>query len=328
MNRYDRQTILPEVGLQGQARLHAAHALIIGAGGLGHPVAQYLTAAGLNTITIVDPDTVELSNLHRQTVFTETDTGQPKAHVLCARLARLNSEVTLNPRVTALDPQTATTLVASADIVLDCADSFAATYILSDECLRQNTPLISASALGFNGYVGGFCASAPSVRALFPELPNRLATCATAGVMGPVVGTVGAYQAQMALNVLLQSSPSPLGQLVTMDLKSYRNSGFRFDGATEPTNPLKFIVPQVIDPSDFVVDLRDVEEAPIPVTPTALRYVVNDFDTIQPRPQAGQSAVLTCCSGLRAWQAARKLQRYWDGHVYLIAMGATTPPQT
>ncbi len=328
MTRYTRQTILPEVGVAGQARLTSAHALIIGAGGLGHPVAQYLTGAGVGRITIVDPDTVELSNLHRQTAFAETDAGQPKARALCDHLTLLNSEVTLDPLITTLDPQTTPALVASADIVLDCADSFAVTYILSDECLRQNTPLISASVLEFGGYVGGFCATAPSIRAVFPDLPNRLATCATAGVMGPVVGTIGAYQAQMALAVLLGTTPSPLGQLISIDLKTYRNSGFRFDGAPEPSTTLEFIAPQAVKPKDYVVDLRGIEEAPTPITPAALRYVVEDFDTIQPRPQAGQCAILTCRSGLRAWQAARKLQRYWDGDIRLIAMGDAAPAQT
>lgn len=327
MTRYARQMILPEVGQDGQSKLTKAHALIIGAGGLGHPVAQYLTAAGIGQITIIDPDTVELSNLHRQTLFTEVEVGQPKAQTLCNRLGQLNSDITLTAITSTLNPDTAPELIAAANIILDCADSFAASYIASDECLGHSKPLISASALGLQGYVGGFCGTAPSLRALFPDLPQQLATCATAGVMGPVVGTLGAMQAQMALNALLGLSPSPLGQLMQVDFATLRTSQFRFDTAPEPDTKLTFTTPSQLTSDDFTVELRGEDEAPSPVTPTALRHQVSDFDTTRPTPAKGQRAILTCRSGLRAWQAARKLQSYWDGDIQLIAMGDTNTNQ-
>lgn len=321
MTRYARQMILPQVGQDGQTKLTQAKALIIGAGGLGHPVAQYLAGAGVGQITIIDPDTVELSNLHRQTLFTEADTGKAKAQTLCRRLHALNADVTLRPITGTLNPDTAPELIADADIVLDCADSFAASYIASDECLAQGTPLISASTLGLTGYLGGFCGTAPSLRAVFPDLPQNLATCATAGVMGPVVGTLGAMQAQMALNTLLDLTPSPLGQMMQVDFATLRTSTFRFDDAPEPADTLSFISHNQLTNNDFIVELRGTGEAPTPVTPTALRHQVSDFDTTCPTPAQGQRAVLTCRSGLRAWQAARKLQSYWDGDIQLIAMG-------
>lgn len=321
MTRYARQMILPQVGQDGQTKLTAAHALVIGAGGLGHPLAQYLTGAGVGQITIIDPDRVELSNLHRQTLFTEDDTGKAKAQTLCRRLQALNADVTFRPITGALNPDTAPELVEEADIVLDCADSFAASYIASDECLTQSKPLISASTLGVTGYVGGFCGTAPSLRAVFPDLPQSLATCATAGVMGPVVGTLGAMQAQMALNTLLGLAPSPLGQMMQVDFAMLRTSTFRFDNAPEPTDALNFISHKHLTNNNFIVELRDTDEAPTPITPTALRHQVSDFDSTRPTPAQGQRAVLACRSGLRAWQAARKLQSYWDGDIQLIAMG-------
>ena len=327
MTRYARQMILPDVGQDGQAKLTQTHALIIGAGGLGHPVAQYLTAAGIGQITIIDPDTVELSNLHRQTLFTEAEVGQAKAQTLCRRLQALNSQITLRPIKGTLNPDTAPELVADADIVLDCADSFAASYIASDECLAQGKPLISASALGLAGYVGGFCDTAPSLRALFPDLPQQLATCATAGVMGPIVGTLGAMQAQMALNTLLGLMPSPLGQLMQVDFATLRTSQFRFDKAPEPDTKLTFTTHNHLTSNDVIIELRGEDEAPTPVAPTAIRHQVSDFDTLRPTPEPGQRAILTCRSGLRAWQAARKLQSYWDGDIQLIAMGDTNTNQ-
>ncbi|PTX56128.1 molybdopterin/thiamine biosynthesis adenylyltransferase [Litoreibacter ponti] len=325
MSRYARQEMLPEIGAYGQAKLAATHALVVGAGGLAAPVLPYLVGAGVGRITLVDPDVVSLSNLHRQVLFSETDIGQPKARVAAEALHALNAEAMVTPIAKALTPSNAADMVNGADIVLDCADSFAASYILSDSCLAANTPLISASVLGFEGYVGGFCATAPSLRAVFPDLPARAATCATAGVMGPVVGTLGAMQAQMALSTILNLDPSPLGQLMMVNMRDFRTSGFRFDGAAESSASLSFIAADSITRDDFVVELRGTDEAPTPVTENALRLDLASFQTDPITPATGQRAVLTCRSGLRAWQAARALQDRWSGDISLIAMGDPAP---
>ncbi len=319
MNRYARQEILPEVGSAGQVALAAARVLVVGAGGLGCPVLQYLVGAGVGHVTIVDGDVVSLSNLHRQVLFREADIGCGKADIAVKSLAALNGDVALTAVNEALTPANVDALAQGIDVVLDCADSFAASYILSDACLALGVPMISASALGLSGYVGGFCGGAPSLRAVFPDLPMQAATCATAGVLGPVVGTIGSAQAQMALAVILGVTPSPLGQLMTVDMASFRTGGFRFDGAAEPETALGFISATDIRAEDFVVELRG--EALVPVTASAHRFGVSDFSTIRPAPKDGQRAVLTCRSGLRAWQAACKLQGYWDGEISLIAMG-------
>jgi len=323
MTRYARQVVLPEVGPEGQARLAAARVLVVGAGGLGAPVLQYLAGAGVGRVTVIDPDRVEAGNLHRQTIYAEADIGQPKAEAAAAFAERLNSEVAVRSVVARLDPGIVDALLAEADLAVDCADSFAASYVLSDTCLARGLPLVSASALGLSGYVGGFCGGAPSLRAVFPELPERAASCATAGVLGPVVGVLGSLQAQMALAVLLGLAPSPLGCLVTFDAQGFRLSGFRFDGAPEPDGPvLRFLAPDAIAPGDFVVDLRGADEAPRPVTPQALRLAVEDFGAEGPRPAPGQRAVLCCVTGLRSWRAARRLQAVWPGEITLVALGA------
>lgn len=326
MTRYARQIVLPEVGAAGQARLGAAHALVVGAGGLGVPVLQYLAGAGLGRLTVVDPDRVERGNLHRQTIYGERSLGQPKAEAAAAVLADLNPEVAVTPLVAMLDPANAPTLVASADVVLDCADSFAASYVLSDACLAAGTPFVTASALGLGGYVGGFCGGAPSLRAVFPDLPERAASCATAGVLGPVVGLLGALQAQIALAVLLGIAPSPLGQVVSFEAAGLRFSGFRFDGAPEPARALRFLAPAAIAADDFVVDLRGPDEAPVAAAPHARRATVDAVGD-GPLPAPGQRAVLACRSGLRAWAAARRLERVWDGPILLVAMGDQIPAE-
>ena len=324
MSRYDRQIVLPEVGADGQARLAAAHALVVGAGGLGVPVLQYLAGAGIGRLTVVDPDIVERKNLHRQTLYGERFIGRAKAEAAAAVLADLNPEVRVAPVVARLDPANAPALVAEADVVLDCADSFAASYTLSDACRDAGKPFVTASALGLGGYAGGFCGGAPSLRAVFPDLPARAATCATAGILGPVVGLLGCLEAQIALAILLRLAPSPLGQLVSFEGAGLRFGGFRFDGAAEPGRALTFLAPAAITPADFVADLRGADEAPEPATPWARRLAVADFGPAGPTPAPGQRAVLVCRSGLRAWQAGTRLAGAWDGEIKLVALGDRT----
>lgn len=318
MNRYARQMILPEVGETGQNRLARARVLVVGAGGLAAPVLPLLAGAGIGHLTIVDEDTVSLSNLHRQTLFNETDCGQPKAQVAGKRCTEINSEITVDVRPQRLTPANAPELVSHADLVLDCADSYAVSYILSDLCLTRNLPLISASVLGLNGYVGGFCGGAPSLRALFPDAPDSGASCATAGVLGPVVGTIGAMQAQMALNLLLGLEPMPLGQLVNFDGRSLTTSGFRFDKAKEPTTQFPFLAVTQLNADDLIVELRSEEEAPTPIHQAAQRMALAEIAR-----KTAPRVALCCATGLRAWRAAETLQQTWPGEIVLVAASAS-----
>lgn len=303
MSRYARQICLPGFGDAGQARLAAARVLVVGAGGLGAGVLPPLVAAGVGQLRLVDPDVVEESNLHRQTLFRMSDLGRPKAEVAAEALAGLNPDCTISASVTRLDPVSARAELAGVDLVLDAADSFATSYALSDLCRATGMPLISASVLGRQGYVGGFCGGAPSLRAVFPDLPGRMGDCATNGVMGPVVATLGALQAQMALTVLLGQQPSPLGQMLTLDLGSWRLGGFRFDGAEEPEVATPAILsPAEIDPEDLVVDLRSGDAAEV-------------------LPAAGQRVVFLCVSGLRAWRAAKALAARGHPQVAIVGLG-------
>lgn len=316
--RHARQIVLPEIGTEGQARIGRAHVLIVGAGGLGSPAIMYLAGAGIGAMTILDPDLVEISNLHRQPIHAGR-VGWDKAASAEAFVAALDDRVGVTALAARLTPANAPTLVAEAQVVLDCADNFAVTYILSDACHAAGVPLISASALGLGGHVGGFCGQAPSFRALFPDLPDQAATCASAGVMGPVVGMLGTMQAQMALAVVLGLAPSPLGQLVTLG-EGLRWGGFRFDDAPEPVGGFRFIDTGDIAPDDWVLDLRDADEAPTPVHPRALRAPAD----APPPPPPGARVVLACRSGLRAWRAARILAAAHPNDIALIATGGET----
>ncbi len=323
MNRYARQEILPEVGLSGQAKLRAASVLVVGAGGLGCPVLQYLAAAGIGRIVVVDPDVVEASNLHRQPLYGDASLGRPKAEAARDALKNLNPEVKIIPVIAALTPGNVEWLMAGIDLVLDCADSYAATYTLSDTCFAARKPYISASVLAFGGYAGGFCGGAPSLRAVFPDLPQSLASCATAGVIGPAVGLLGVLQAQMALAVILGLEPSPLGQLVTVDMKTLAFGGFRFDGAPEPEDAaFPFIAPEAIAPSDLVFELRGFEEAPVSVRPDVRRATVADFEADAVPLGRPERVVMVCRSGIRAWRAAAALAARSDVPIALVAVGS------
>ncbi|SEM42035.1 Molybdopterin or thiamine biosynthesis adenylyltransferase [Gemmobacter aquatilis] len=316
MSRYARQIAVPGVGRPGQARLAGARVLVVGAGGLGCTVIPALAGAGVGHLAIIDPDTVELANLHRQTLYSAADIGRPKATAAARHVQALNPDCQPLPLVARLDPANAPDLIAAADVIVDAADSFAVTYTLSDLCLGAGKPLISASVIGQSGYAGGFCGAAPSYRAVFPDLPALAASCATAGVLGPVVATLGAVQAQMVLACLIGLQPSPLGRVVTLDLGSWRLGGFSFAGAPEAPG-VGFVAAAQISRGDTVVDLRPAGS--VAVVPGAQRVAPEDLAN-WPLPDAGR-VVLCCSSGLRAWRGAQVLAARGAASLALLADG-------
>ena len=318
MSRYVRQTTV--LGDGAQARLIGASVLVIGGGGLAAPVMQYLVGAGVGHIRIADADVVSLSNLHRQTLFRELDVGLLKVDVIADAMAALNADTTIEPIPERVDPANIAALCEGMTVVLDCADSFAVSYIASDHCLGTGQPLISASVVGRDGYVGGFCGGKPGLRAVFPDLPDQLGSCDTDGVLGPSVGVVGSLQAQMAMAVLTADMRG-LGRLITYDATTLRFGGFRFDATADPALNPTFIAPADISAHDFLIDLRAVGE-PGPELPHATRHAVSDFGPDGPTPHDTQRAVMACRSGLRAWQAADRLSQHWKGEIKLLALGS------
>ncbi|MPR10933.1 HesA/MoeB/ThiF family protein [Microvirga tunisiensis] len=320
--RYARQIVLPEVGEAGQAKLASSSVLVVGAGGLGCPVLQYLAAAGVGRITIVDHDRVDESNLHRQPLYRTTDLGQLKVEAAQKALEALNPSVVVDARPIALDPAAAKDLVRGADVIVDAADNIAVTYILNDACKAAGRPLVSASCVGLKGYVGAFCAGAPSYRSVFPDMPQNLGNCATLGVLGSVVGVLGGLQAQMVLALILGLDPSPLGQLVSVDLQRLEFGGFSFLDAPDATGfAPPFIAPSDVTADDMVFELRSLDEVSVSPFPQARRATV---DTIVERSRnvSESSRIVLCCrSGFRAWRAASLLRDQGHRELALIAMG-------
>lgn len=308
--------------MQGQAQLRGASVLVIGAGGLGSAVLQYLCAAGVGRLVIVDHDRVEESNLHRQPIYRMSELGALKARAARDALLEANPEVRVEAVCERLTPSNARRLVDPVDLVVDAADSFAVTYVVSDACQRVGKPLISASVLGLSGYVGAFCGGAPSYRAVFPEMPRQAGSCATAGVLGTAVGVMGTLQAHLVLALLLDLKPAVLGQLVTVDFQTLRFGGFSFVAAREPAAALPFIAVDQIEGSDLVIDLRSLSEAPISPLAAALRIDVDAVEkgAVKKLPAAPR-VVLCCRTGVRAWRAARELQKQGRENLALIAFG-------
>ena len=320
MTRYDRQlTVLPDSS-RSQQKLAAARILVVGAGGLASPVLQYLVGAGVGHIRLVDGDVVSLSNMHRQTIFRDADIGRPKVERAASHMAALNPDCQITPVPAYLTPDKIAEQAAGVNLILDCADSFAVSYSLSDYC-RGRLPLVTASVVGLFGYCGGFCGAAPSLRAVFPDLPHRFGSCADDGVLGPVVGVIGGLQAQMALAILTGLNPSPLGQLITFDASANRFGGFRFDAADDPEKGPRFIGKSDITADDFVIDLRHENEGPL-VSAEARRIAPTDITPAVPIANAAR-VVLCCQSGQRAWAAAETITEFWSGSIALVALGAT-----
>ncbi|MBI3903753.1 MAG: HesA/MoeB/ThiF family protein [Nitrosomonadales bacterium] len=219
--RYSRHILLPEIGIEGQQRLLGAHALAIGAGGLGCPAALFLAASGVGTLTLCDGDTVDLTNLQRQILHRTSFIGRPKVESAQAALAEINPEVRVVVLQERADETHLLALAAQADVVLDCSDNFATRYALNRVCVRLKKPLVSGAATRFDGQVTVFDlrhAHSPCYHCLYPEQTESEETrCAVMGVFAPLVGVIGSLQAAEALKLLLDAGTSLQGRLLVMD---------------------------------------------------------------------------------------------------------------
>ncbi len=235
VERYARHILLPEVGGTGQAQLMAAKVLVVGAGGLGSPVLMYLAAAGIGTLGIIDDDVVDLSNLQRQILHNEARIGQPKVESAAHTIAELNPEVNVIQHRARLEPDNIMDIIAGYDIVADGSDNFATRFLLNDACYFARKPLVSAAILRFDGQVatyknfpgkGGHDEGA-CYRCIFrePPPPGQIPTCAEAGVLGSLCGTVGSMQATEVIKEVLGIGESLSGHLLVYDALSttFRN---------------------------------------------------------------------------------------------------------
>ena len=246
IERYARHLVLRQIGGPGQNRLKAARVLVIGAGGLGAPLLQYLAAAGIGTIGIVDDDAVSLSNLQRQVVHGTPDLGRSKTDSARDAIARLNPHVAVVAHPTRITDRNAAALVRDYDLVADGSDNFATRYAVSDACFREGRPLVSAALGQFDGSLTTIRAHEtgpdgrpnPTYRCLFPSAPPEgvVPTCEEAGVLGALAGVMGSLMAMEAVREIVGFGEGLVGRLLMVDLMAMRFETLRY--AWDEDNPL------------------------------------------------------------------------------------------
>ena len=254
---YSRQLSLPEIGPEGQRKLKNARVLVIGAGGLGVPMLQYLAAAGVGTIGIVDFDTVETSNLHRQVLYKTNDVGRPKVEAARDHLKSLNPFVTFQIYPERLSSDNALTLFTEYDIIADGTDNFPTRYLINDASVMLDKPFVQASIFQFTGqlsvfnYLGKNEEPGPNYRDLFPEPPppGSVPSCAEAGVLGVLPGIIGTLQANEIIKLITNIGDSLSGQLFLFDAKKFTSR--KISIAKDPGNPLRGNNPELTELIDY-----------------------------------------------------------------------------
>lgn len=255
LRRYARQLVLPEVGLEGQKRLRATRVLCVGAGGLGSPVALYLTAAGIGRLGLVDSECVEVSNLHRQILYRSEDIGQPKCFRAQETLHRLNPEVEVVVHPTRLSRRNALEMLADYDLVVDGSDNLPTRYLTNDACVLLGKPLVYGAVHRFEGQVSVLAPhlGAPCYRCLFPEPPppQAVPSCAEAGVLGVLPGLIGCLQATEVIKLALGQGRPLVGRLLLCDALEMKFREVRV--RPDPQCPL-------CGPNRTITELMDYEQ--------------------------------------------------------------------
>jgi adenylyltransferase/sulfurtransferase len=256
LRRYSRHLLIPEVGLAGQERLERARVLCVGAGGLGTPVLQYLAAAGVGRIGIVDDDEVDETNLQRQVIYASSDVGRPKALAAAERVAALNPHVAVDAIPLRLDASNARELVRLYDVVVDATDTFGARYLINDACRLEGKPDVYGSIFRFDGQVSVFAPGGPCYRCVFPEPPpeGTVPSCAEGGVLGVLAGIVGTWQANEALKLILGAGRTLAGRLLLIDALDARIRELAI--AVDPACPLHGEQATIHDVSEMVPAAR------------------------------------------------------------------------
>ena len=322
--RYNRQVILPEIGTIGQQKLQNAKVLVIGAGGLGCPILQILAASGVGTLGIVDGDTVDETNLHRQLLYTTDDCGKKKVQAAKNAIHKINPDVNVNVYPEFISETNIATIVKDYEILLDCTDTIATRYLINDISVYFNKPMIYASIHKFEGQISVFnYKNGPSYRCLFPERENNsVPNCETTGVLGVLPNTLGMLQATEALKIILE-----IGKVVSGRLLIYNALEFSFNELQFSKQPKQIEIGfekgkqlaqnkkliYELDKTSFlekctnenytIIDLREPHEEPKLQFDSVLHIPFSEIETYQNSVSKNQNIVLFCQSGVRSKKA-------------------------
>jgi molybdopterin/thiamine biosynthesis adenylyltransferase/rhodanese-related sulfurtransferase len=326
---YSRQILLKEIGVEGQAALARSRVLVVGAGGLGSPVLQYLAGAGVGYLGIVDADSVDASNLHRQPIYALADVGEQKVELALAAVQRINPTVHVEPHAVRLDANNALALIRGYDVVVDCSDNFRTKYLINDAAVLAHRPAVFASVYQYEGQLQVYKPEPPHacLRCLWPDAvaDGVVGNCAEAGVLGPVPGAFGALQALLTLKILLGMSGQLDGELMLLDFMNFSTLKIKAPRRAECRAPdcahireiarehpeIEIKLRSLADAAQRgldVIDIRTVEE--FAARPTAARHIAMPILLADPGVLTpGREYLLVCASGKRSLAAARELRK-------------------
>ena len=345
MSRYSRHTVLEEIGQEGQKKLSQAKVLVIGAGGLGCPVLQYLAAAGVGTIGIVDFDVVEIYNLQRQILFGTSSLGVNKALAAKTRLEDLNPTIIINAYPEKLAVSNALELFRSYDIIVDGTDNFATRYLINDASVITNKPVVYGAIYKFEGQVSVFnYQNGPSYRCLFPNPPEEgtIANCSEIGVLGVLPGIIGTMQANEVIKIILCFDNVLSGKLLCYNAKttqlstlkiSKSKSGFENITALQDTYSQRSCKTEVKEISiedalikDHIqfIDIREYGEQPQLELPNCIHIPLNELEKTLNKVNLKNTNVLFCQYGIRSKTAVEILQRHEITNCYSLKGGVVS----
>ena len=333
LRRYSRYLLIPEVGLAGQERLASARLLVVGAGGLGSPVLQYLAAAGVGRIGVMDDDVVDETNLQRQTIFATRDIGQRKAEVAAAYVHALNPGVGVDAIPVRFDESNARDLTRLYDVVVDCTDRFPTRYLINDACVLEGKPDVYASIFRFDGQVSVFgYRGGPCYRCLYPQAPpaGSVPTCAEGGVLGVLAGLVGAWQANEVLKVLLDIGDVLAGRLLLVDSLGGGTRSVEFerdpecalcgnapsitearyvdeDDAPDETEVEPIALDEALTES-VLLDVREPHEVILGTVDGALQIPASELEARLHQLDSARSYVVACRVGTKSRWAVQRLR--------------------
>jgi molybdopterin/thiamine biosynthesis adenylyltransferase/rhodanese-related sulfurtransferase len=349
--RYSRHLLIPEVGLAGQERLRAARVLVVGAGGLGSPALQYLAAAGIGRIGVVDDDVVDETNLQRQTIFSEAEIGVSKAAAAAARMLALNSLVNVDAIPMRFDSSNARQLVRLYDVVLDCTDHFPTRYLINDACFLEERPDVSGSIFRFEGQMSVFRSDGPCYRCLYPEPPPAQSrpACAEGGVLGALAGIVGAWQASETVKLLLSIGEPMIGRLLLIDTLAARVREVRFERDPQcelcgERRAIAAILPEAYDDAREVssvveidadeleerlreavlLDVREPHEAVLGSIDGAIQIPASELEARMHELDSARTYVVACRVGAKSLWAVRRLRDAGFGRLLHLRGGLLT----
>ncbi|MCV2483392.1 HesA/MoeB/ThiF family protein [Flavobacterium sp. SH_e] len=347
-NRYNRQTILPEIGSEGQQKLSKSKVLVIGAGGLGAAILPYLAAVGVGEIGIVDDDLIEISNLHRQVIYKTLAVGKSKGEEAKVMISELNPEIEVHAFSEKLSGKNAISLFEKYDIIVDATDNISIKYLINDACLTTNKPMVYGSIFRFQGQVSVFnYQNGPTYRCLYPDENSNTLNCEDAGVIGISVGIIGMLQANEVIKMILGIGEVLSGKILVYNILKNEQQKYDFEKAStlemtkedferkynsteNQIEEIKFelLLDEIENDEVLFLDVRNEDEAPKIKLKNSIQIPLMNLENEIKKLNAKQTIYVFCQSGIRSKIAAELLQEHQFKNIKSISGGALAMKQS